>query len=67
MRCARSGYNMAFRIVRYFSDGRPAKRVKVVSTLEIARLHCSSPGTSGELPGGVRWFDGFRETRRGKK
>ena len=55
---------MAYRIVRYFSDGRPAKRVKVVSTLEIARLHCSNPGTSGELPGGVRWFDGFRETKR---
>lgn len=52
-----------YRIVRYFSDGRPAKRIKVVSSLDAARLHCSSPLTSGTLRSGVRWFDGFKKIR----
>jgi len=50
-----------YRIVRFFSDHRPAKRIKVVSSLELARLHCSSPLTRGELRSGVKWFDGFKK------
>lgn len=51
-----------YRILRFFSDGRPARRVKVVSTLELAQLHCSSPLTRGVLRGGVKWFDGYTKT-----
>jgi len=54
---------MAYRILRFFSDGRPAERVKVVSTLELARLHCNSPLTKGVLRSGVKWFDGWREIK----
>lgn len=50
---------MNVKIVRFFSDGRRAKLIKVVSSVEIARLHCSSPGTKGVLRSGVKWFDGF--------
>lgn len=49
-----------FRIIRFFSDGRPAKLVKVVSSLYIAQLHCGSPLTSGTLRSGVKWFDGYK-------
>jgi hypothetical protein len=54
-----------YRILRFFSDGRPAKRIKVVSSLELAQLHCNSPLTSGVLRSGVRWFDGFRRIHLG--
>lgn len=54
---------MSYRIIRFFSDGRSAKRVKVVSSLEIARLHCSSPLTRGVLRSGVKWFDGYVEIK----
>lgn len=50
---------MKYRIVRLFSDGRPNKRIKVVSSLELAQLHCNSPLTRGTLRSGVRWFDGY--------
>lgn len=50
-----------YRIIRFFSDGRPAKRVKVVSSLSLAQLHCSSPLTSGVLRSGVTWFDGYKK------
>jgi len=53
-----------YRILRFFSDGRPAKRVKVVSTIELAKLHCNSPLTSGFLRSGVKWFDGYREVSK---
>ena len=61
--CARSGYNM-YKILRFFSDGRPAKRIKVVSSLELAQLHCNSSLTKGVLRSGVKWFDGFKEIKR---
>ena len=48
-----------YRIIRFYSDGRPSKRVKCVSTLELAQLHCSSALTQGELRNGVKWFDGY--------
>ena len=51
---------MKYRILRFFSDGRPAKRIKVVSSRELAELHCKSPLTKGVLRSGVKWFDGFR-------
>ena len=51
------------RILRFFSDGRPPKRVKVVSSLELAKLHCKSPLTKGVLRSGVKWFDGYREVK----
>lgn len=57
---------MSYRILRFFSDGRRAKRVKVVSSLELAKLHCNSPLTKGTLRSGVRWFDGFREIKGGR-
>lgn len=53
-----------YKIIRFFSDGRPAKKVKYVPTLELARLHCDSPLTTGELRSGVKWFDGCKETKR---
>lgn len=62
---------MSYRIVRYFSDNRPAKRVKVVATLAEAKAHCSRPETQGFVKargpmreGGVNWFDGFVEIKR---
>lgn len=48
-----------FRIVRYFSDGRKAKRIKAVATEELAKLHCNSPLTQGTLRNGTKWFDGW--------
>jgi hypothetical protein len=48
-----------YRILRFFSDGRPAKRIKVVPTLKLAKLHCRSPLTQGILRLGVKWFGGF--------
>lgn len=53
-----------YKILRFYSDGRPAKRVMVVSSLELARLHCNSPLTRGTLRSGVTWFDGYREKKR---
>lgn len=50
-----------YRILRFFSDGRPAKRIKVVSSLAIAQLHCNDPLTKGTLRSGVKWFDGYRK------
>lgn len=49
-----------FKILRYFSDGRPARRIKTVSTEAIAQLHCNDPLTRGTLRSGVKWFDGYR-------
>lgn len=54
----------AYRILRFFNDGRPSKRIKVVSSLALAQLHCNDKRTRGELRSGVRWFDGFREIKR---
>lgn len=50
-----------YKMLRFFSDGRRAKRVKTVSSLELAQLHCNSPLTSGTLRSGVKWFDGYRK------
>lgn len=50
-----------YKILRFFSDGRRPKRIKIVSSLEIAKLHCNSPLTKGTLRNGVRWFDGFEK------
>ena len=50
-----------YKIIRFFSDGRPQKRVKTVSTEELAKLHCSSPETHGILRSGVKWFDGYHK------
>lgn len=55
---------MKCKILRFFSDSRQAKRIKVVSSEEIARLHCSSPGTSGTLSDGTKWFDGYVKSSR---
>lgn len=48
-----------YRILRFYSDGRRPKRVKIVSSLEIALLHCNDKNTRGTLRSGVKWFDGF--------
>jgi len=53
-----------YKIKRFFSDGRRPKKVKLVSSLEIAQLHCSSSLTKGELRTGVKWFDGFERIGR---
>lgn len=52
-----------YKIVRFFSDARPSETVKIVSSLEAAKLHCSDAKSSGTLPGGVKWFDGFEEVK----
>lgn len=52
-----------YRILRFYSDGRPAKRIKIVGTLELAKLHCSHPETRGTMRNGVKWFDGFTEIK----
>lgn len=57
--------NQRFRILRFFSDERPPKRIKIVNTLELAKMHCSSPGTSGVLKNGVKWFYGYTEIKKG--
>lgn len=54
---------MAYRILRFFSDGRKYQTVTIVSTLEAAKLHCNSPLTKGVLRSGVQWFDGFKEVK----
>ncbi len=43
-----------YKIIRFYKSGRK-KTIKLVSTLEIARLHCNDPRTMKE---GV-WFDGY--------
>ena len=48
-----------YKIYRFYSDNRKKKLIKRVSTEEIARLHCSSPNTSGVTKTGVNWFDGY--------
>lgn len=55
-----TGKVQRYRILRFFSDGRPPKRVRVVESIELARLHCNSPLTKGTLRSGVNYFDGFR-------
>jgi hypothetical protein len=47
-----------YKIIRYFSNGK-RKKIKTVSTLEIAKLHCNDSGTQGVTSKGVKWFDGF--------
>jgi hypothetical protein len=56
--------NKAYRILRFFSDGRSPRRIKLLPTLELARLHCNSPLTRGTLRSGVSWFEGFKEIRK---
>jgi hypothetical protein len=46
--------NEAYKIYRYYKSGRK-KLVKIVSSLEIAQLHCKDPRTKKD---GV-WFDGY--------
>jgi hypothetical protein len=53
-----------YRIVRFFSDQRPRKTVKIVKSLEAAQEWCSSPITKGELRDGTKWFDGYEEKGR---
>jgi hypothetical protein len=48
-----------YQILKFFSDGRPSKRVRVVSSLAVARLWCNGPGTKGTLRSGVQWFYGY--------
>lgn len=56
-----TGTVSSYRILRFFSNGRPPKRVKVVSSLKLAQLHCNDPLTKGVLRSGVRWFEGWRK------
>jgi hypothetical protein len=61
--------NGRFLILRFFSDGRPAKRVKIVETLAEAQAHCSRPATRGFIAGrggrdGAEWFDGYTEIKK---
>ncbi len=44
----------SYKIYRFYKSGHK-KLVKVVSSLEIARLHCNDPRTT---KAGV-WFDGY--------
>lgn len=43
-----------YKIYRYYFKGTK-KLVKIVSTLEIAQLHCNDPRTRKE----GKWFDGY--------
>ena len=54
-------YGKNYRIIRFFSDGRPRKRIRTYGTLQRAQEHCKSPLTHGVLRSGVRWFDGYTE------
>jgi hypothetical protein len=48
---------MAYKIYRFYKNG--GKRlVKIVSSLEVARLHCNDPRTASNLA-----FDGFVEVK----
>ena len=53
-----------YKIVRYFSDMRRAKKIKIVSSLEIAQLHCNDERTRGTLKSGVKWFDGYIKSKK---
>ena len=46
-----------YRIVRFYSDSRPAEVKQVGLTLEEAQAHCQDPNTRQD---GV-WFDGYSE------
>lgn len=56
-----------YKIIRFYSDGRRPcwKGRRKVATLELAKLHCSSPFTRGVLRSGVEWFDGFTKMKGG--
>jgi len=43
-----------YKIIRFYKSGRRQK-IKTVSTLEIARLHCNDPRTKKD---GI-YFDGY--------
>ena len=45
-----------YKIIRFYKSGG-RKLIKIVSSLEIAQLHCSDPKTC--KPG--VWFDGFQK------
>ena len=44
-----------YKIIRFYKSGR-RRKIKTVSTLEIAQLHCNDPRTSGD-----GWFDGYEK------
>ena len=50
----------AYMVIRFFSDGRRAKRIRYNQTREQAVLWCGNPSTRGMLRSGVKWFNGFR-------
>jgi len=52
---------MKYKIIRFYKSGRK-ETIKVVSSLEIAQLHCNSPLTKKE---GV-YFEGFKAIKGGK-
>jgi hypothetical protein len=48
-----------YKIYRYYRNpNKPKKLIKVVSTLEIAQLHCNDPRTNKE----GQWFDGYTKS-----
>ena len=48
-----------YKIVRFYSDGRPNKTIRRGVSLQVAQLHCNDQRTRGVLRSGVRWFDGY--------
>ena len=49
-----------YKIIRFYRNGRKARLIKRVSTLEIAQLHCSDDRThKKDKDGHVVWFDGY--------
>lgn len=55
-----------YKIIRFFSDDRPAKVIESGLTLELAQAWCNDPETSSSTAQnperygkGVEWFDGY--------
>ena len=48
-----------FKIYRFYAKSNRKKLVKIVSTKEIAQLHCKDPKTCKQ---GI-WFDGYIEVK----
>ena len=62
---------MAYKIIRFYFNNYPTRRIKTNLTLEEAQAHCRDPETSSRTackPAGVartnrygHWFDGYTE------
>ena len=48
-----------YKIIKFYSDHRSPKRVKIALSEREAKEWCSHPNTRGTLRNGIKWFDGW--------